>query len=136
MAESSTKILRPKDKSHLRPYIEQTRATRVFMPDVDIYETEKEIILLADMPGVTVDNLNINLKDNILTLDGEIEPLEREDETQISKEFGSGRYYRQFSLTGTIDQSRIKAELKDGVLKLSLPKMGIQTSRKIQVKKG
>ena len=134
MTEATSKTLKPKDKTQISTSVEQTRPGRVFVPDVDIYETEKEIKLLADMPGVTPKKLNINLKDNILTLDGEVETLESKDETPIFKEFETGRYYRQFSLSHVIDQSKIEAELKDGVLKLTLPKVETLTPRKIEVK--
>jgi len=134
MAEVQTKTLRPKEKTKIGTTAEQMRSGKVFMPDVDIYETEKEIILLADIPGVTADRLNISLKDNILTLDGEVEPLESKDETEIFKEFETGRYYRQFTMSQIIDQSKIEAELKDGVLKLVLPKVAAATPRKIVVK--
>ncbi len=134
MVEASTKTLKPKDKTKLSPSIEQTKSGRVFIPDVDIYETDKEIVLLADMPGVNPDKLNINLKDNILTLDGEIEKLEKDDELELFKEFETGRYYRQFSLSYVIDQSKIEAQLKDGVLRLILPKVEMATPRKIEVK--
>jgi len=131
-----TKTLKPKDKTQVSAHVEQTRPGKVFIPDVDIYETEKEIVVLADMPGVTAEKLNINLKDNILTLDGEVEPLEGKEEREIFKEFETGRYYRQFSLSQVIDQSKIEAELKDGVLKLILPKVEKATPRKIEVKAG
>jgi len=134
MTEATSKTLKPKDKTQVSTSVEQTRPGRVFVPDVDIYETEKEIKLLADMPGVTPKKLNINLKDNILTLDGEVETLENKDETPIFKEFETGRYYRQFSLSHVIDQSKIEAELKEGVLKLTLPKVEMLTPRKIEVK--
>ena len=136
MVEVSRRTLKPKDKTHVSTRIEQTKPGKIFIPDVDIYETEKEIKLIADMPGVTPDRLNINLKDNILTLDGEVETLENKDETQILKEFETGRYYRQFSLSHVIDQAKIEAELKDGVLKLTLPKIEKLTPRKIEVKAG
>jgi len=137
MAEEKVKkTLKPKDKTEVRPAVEQTRPGKVFIPDVDIYETEKEIVVLADMPGVTPEKLNITLKDNILTLEGEVDPLESKEERIIFKEFETGRYFRQFSLSHIIDQSKIEANLKDGVLKLVLPKVEAATPRKIEVKEG
>ena len=134
MAETQTKTLKPKQKIEISSPPEQIRPGKIFVPDVDIYETDKEIVLLADMPGVTANKLNINLKDNILTLDGEVEPLEGKDEIEIFREFETGRYYRQFTLSQVIDQSKIQAELKDGVLKLVLPKIKAATPRKIVVR--
>ncbi len=134
MAERA-RTLKPKDKTQVSTP-EQTKPGKVFIPDVDIYETEKEIVVLADMPGVIPKKLNVSLKDNILTLDGEVKDLEGKGERVILKEFETGRYYRQFSLSQVIDQSKIEAELKDGVLKLVLPKVEAATPRRIEVKAG
>ena len=134
MQEGVSKKLKPKDKIKLGTGIEQNKSRRVFVPDVDIYETEKEIKILADMPGVSSDKINVSLRDNILTLEGEVETLEEKNETPVFKEFETGKYYRQFTLSHVIDQSKIKAELKDGVLKITLPKVETSTPRKIEVR--
>lgn len=91
---------------------------------------------MADMPGVTAEKLNVNLHDNVLTIDGEAEKLEGKGEVEIFREFETGRYFRQFTLSHDIDQSKIEAELKDGVLKLILPKVETKVPRKIEVKAG
>ena len=108
----------------------------VFTPAVDIFETEKEITLLADMPGVKVDDLTIDLRDNTLTLSADIAPVDDSNEEDILKEYETGRYYRQFTLGELINQENIDAKLNDGVLRLSLPKVEKATRRKVTVKAG
>ena len=86
------------------------------------------------MPGVPPDNLSIDLRDNTLTLEGDIAPVGDQKEEMVYSEYSTGRYYRQFSLSEVIDQSKIEAQLQDGVLRLSLPKVEKATPRKITVK--
>jgi HSP20 family molecular chaperone IbpA len=134
MAE--TKELQPREKQELSTPAEQTKPGLVFTPAVDIFETEKEITLLADIPGVTPDNLNIDLRENVLTLTGDIAPFEGADEEDVLIEYEIGRYFRQFTLSEVIDQDRIDAQLTDGVLRLTLPKVEKATPRRIEIKTG
>lgn len=134
MANPENKALQAKEKSEVTSPAEQTRPGLVFTPAVDIYETDKDITLLADMPGVKPKALNIDLHENILTLDGDVNPPEGEDEVDVIREYSTGKYYRQFTLSQLIDQGKIDAQLKDGVLQLKLPKVEAATPRKITVK--
>ena len=134
MTDSETKALKARDKREVTTPTEQTKPGPLFTPAVDIFETDQEITLLADMPGVKAKDLNIDLRDDILTLDGEVEPPEGKSEMDVFREYQSGKYSRQFSLSQVIDQSKIDAELKDGVLRLKLPKVAAATPRKIAVK--
>ena len=134
MAESESKSLQAREKAELATPAEQLKAGPVFSPAIDIFETEKEITLLADMPGVKASNLSIDLKENVLTLSGEVEAPEGPDEVDVLREYRTGRYFREFSLSQLIDQAKIDAELKEGVLKLKLPKVEKATPRKISVK--
>jgi HSP20 family protein len=136
MTDKESKEIQVKPKQELTSPAEQTRPGLVFTPNVDIFETDQEITLLADMPGVTTDNLSIDLKDNVLTLTGEVAPFEEADEQDILIEYEIGKYHRQFNLSSVIDQSKIDAKLNDGVLRLSLPKVEKATPRKIEVKTG
>jgi HSP20 family molecular chaperone IbpA len=133
MAETETKAIQAKGKTEMATLAEQTRPGLVFTPSVDIFETDKAINLLADMPGVKAGDLSIDLNDNVLTLSGEVEAPEDPKEVDVFREFRTGKYYRQFSLSEVIDQSKIAAELKDGVLTLILPKVEKATPRKITV---
>ena len=134
MTDIETKALKARDKREVTTPTEQTKPGPLFTPAVDIFETDLEITVLADMPGVKSKDLNIDLRDNILTLDGEVEPPEGKSEVDVFREYQSGKYSRQFSLSQVIDQANIDAELKDGVLRLRLPKVEAATPRKIAVK--
>ena len=136
MTESETKSLQAKEKKEVTTPAELTKPGLVFDPAVDIFETERELTLLADLPGVKTKDLKIDLKDNVLTLSADETPLEGSGEKDGLREYRIGSYYRQFSLSDTIDQSKIEAVLNDGVLRLTLPKVEAATPRKIAVKAG
>jgi len=134
MTESETKSLQAKEKKEVTTPAELTKPGLVFNPAVDIFETERELTLLADLPGVKAKDLKVDLKDNVLTLTADETPLEGSGEKDVIREYRTGTYYRQFSLSDTIDQSKIEAVLKEGVLRLTLPKVEAVTPRKIPVK--
>jgi HSP20 family molecular chaperone IbpA len=134
MTDSKAKEIQVKPKQEVTSQAEQTKPGVVFTPSVDIFETERELTLLADLPGVTAENLTIDLRENTLTLTGEVEPFERADEEDILIEYEIGKYYRQFSLSNVIDQSKIDANLTDGVLRLTLPKVEDAKPRKIEIR--
>jgi HSP20 family protein len=136
MTDKESKEIQVKPKQEVTSQTEQTRPGLVFTPNVDIFETDIEITLLADMPGVTADNLTIDLRDNILTLTGEVAPAEEANEEDILIEYETGKYHRQFNLSSVIDQNKIDAKLNDGVLRLSLPKVEKATPRRIEVETG
>jgi HSP20 family molecular chaperone IbpA len=136
MTESETKSLQAKEKKEVTTPAELTKPGLVFNPAVDIFETERELTLLADLPGVKTKDLKIDLKDNVLTLTADETPLEGPQEKDLLREYRSGTYYRQFSLSDTIDQSKIEAVMREGVLRLTLPKVEAATPRKIAVKAG
>jgi HSP20 family molecular chaperone IbpA len=131
---TDSKEIKVREKQEVAHPAEQTRTGVYFTPNVDIFETEKEITLLADMPGVVPDHLTIDLRDNTLTLEGDVASLEGESEEPVYGEYTTGRFYRQFSLSEMIDQSKIDAQLADGVLRLTLPKVEKATPRKIAVR--
>ena len=134
MAETETKAIQAKEKAEVSSPAEQTRPGLVFTPAVDIFETEQEITLLADMPGVKAKGLNIDLRESVLTLSGNVDAPEGPQEVAVLREYDVGQYYRQFTLSEVIDQSGIEAVLNDGVLKLRLPKVEKATPRRITVK--
>ena len=134
MAE--TKELQAKDKVAAPVPAEQTKPGPVFTPNVDIFENDKEIIMLADIPGVKAEDLMIDLRDDTLTLAGEVKPVDRSDEEDILTEYTIGSYYRQFTLAEMINQSKIDASLNNGVLRLTLPKVEKAMPRQITVRSG
>jgi HSP20 family molecular chaperone IbpA len=134
MAATDSKEIKVREKQEVTHPAEQTRPGVFFTPTVDIFETDKEMTLLADMPGVKPDNLSIDLRDNTLTLEGGVAPLDGQKEAPLYEEYATGRFYRQFSLSEVIDQAKIDAQLQDGVLRLTLPKVEKATPRKIAVR--
>lgn len=134
MSDNQTKSIQAKVKKEMKSPAEKTKSGLTFTPAVDIFETEEEITVLADMPGVIAKDLIIDLRDDVLTLTGEVAPPEGENETDVLREYRTGSYFRQFSLSEVIDQAKIDAELKEGVLRLVLPKVEPAKPRRITVK--
>ena len=136
MADTQKKELKVREKQEVASPAEQITPGLVFTPAVDIFETEKDITLLADMPGVRTDDLTIDLRDNTLTLSADIAPVDNTGEEEILVEYETGRYFRQFTLGELINQENIDAKLNDGVLRLTLPKVEKATPKRITVKTG
>lgn len=128
--------LQSTEKRALSTEAEQTQEGPVFQPAVDIFEKADGITLLADMPGVKPDQLSIDLRDDVLTIRGQVTSPEGESEAGVAREFDWGSYYRQFTLAESIDQGKIEARLNDGVLRLELPKVEKAKPRQITVKAG
>jgi HSP20 family protein len=131
MAEKELQI---REKQELQTDAEHTMPGAVFTPAVDIFESEEEITLLADMPGVPSDGVTIDLQNDELKVMGEVEPQGSSNETPLVREYETGRFHRHFSLSDRIDQDKISASMKDGVLRLVLPKVEKAKPRKIEVK--
>jgi HSP20 family protein len=128
------KELQPKEKEAAPVKSETTRPGKVFLPAVDIYETSEAIVVLADMPGVSADKVTIDLKESQLTLSGEIAAPYGEQEQLLVQEYDTGNFLREFTLGQLVDQNRIEAAMKDGVLRLTLPKVEKAKPRKIEIK--
>ena len=126
-----TQELQAQEKREVQAEAEQTHTRPVFVPSVDIYESDQGLTLVADLPGVQKDGLSIDLKDNVLSLKGEV--TAEEPGNMLYREYNVGDYARQFTLADTIDQDRIAATLKDGVLTLVLPKVEKAQPRRIEV---
>ncbi len=115
---------------------ERTRARRTFVPAVDIFETKEAIVLTADMPGVDEKSVDITLDKNMLTLTGNVGAPEFDGYKPAYVEYETGDYQRSFTLSNEIDTDRIEANVKNGVLRLTLPKAESTRSKKIDVKVG
>ena len=115
---------------------ERTRTEPVFTPAVDIYETNDALILLADLPGVSKDDLNIRLEDDVLTLEGVALADAAPAGEPLLTEYRTGTFFRQFTLSEAIDRDKIDAQLNHGVLKLVLPKAEAAKPKRIEVKAG
>ena len=106
----------------------------VFVPQVDIVETETEFRMIADMPGVDADSVDIDVDKNVLTLQGRFVPQPPEGYSLVYQEYRNGNYERSFTLGSTIDRTGINATVRDGVLRLTLPKAKEAQPRRIEVK--
>ncbi len=115
---------------------ERTRDRQVFIPRADIYETKDGIIILADVPGADENSLEITVEKNVLTIYASVEPEQPEGYSLIYQEYGVGDYERSFILSNQVDRNKIEATVKDGVLRLALPKAAEAQSRKISVRAG
>lgn len=126
-------LLTTEKKAVQKPEVEETKKGIFYIPPVDIFETKEALFIVADMPGVSGENVEIDLKDNQLTITGKVKSYYQEDEIPLYTEYGIGDYVRQFSLSSDINQEKISAEMKNGVLKLVLPKAEKAKARKITV---
>ena len=111
------------------------RARRTFMPRADIYETPEAVIVFAEMPGVDDKSVDITIEKNVLTLSGRVEPDPLPEGVRLAyEEYEVGDYRRSFTLTDRLDREHIQATLKQGVLKVTLPKFAPAQPQKISVK--
>ncbi len=126
--------LQVSEKKEVAPELgELTREGTYFLPAVDILETEKELILMADLPGVDSKDVEIDLKDDTLSIVGHVAAEEQSEASYLLVEYPIGNFFRSFKITDVVDQSKIKASIADGVLKLVLPKAERAVPRKIPV---
>ncbi len=130
------KEMQPKAKEEVPSQVERVRPGRVFLPGVDIFETEEALVLVADLPGVSNDKVTVDIKENHLTITGEVGPPLGAGETMVQQEYFTGDFIREFHLGSLIDQNKIEATMKDGVLRLVLGKVEKAKPRKIEVKVG
>lgn len=106
----------------------------LFTPPVDIFEEKDNVVLVADLPGLTAEDFDLSVENRTLTLSGERKfPAEAQDRTTFRSERPFGRFTRTFSLPATVDISKIQAEFGSGVLRVTLPKAEDSRPRKIQV---
>jgi len=125
--DKNQKITKKEEKN-----IETTRELYEETPAVDIYENEDEILLHADMPGVVKDDMSVNIDNGTLSLSG-VRKLASKGLANW-EEFSNVEYIRSFSVPQTINVERVEAELKDGVLRLHLPKSEAAKPRQIEIK--
>jgi len=106
----------------------------VLVPPVDIYETENEFVIKAEMPGVKKDGVNVTLDNNELEISGKINGNLPEEKNLKYSEFNLYNYHRKFNVGDTIDRSTLSAALDDGILTLTLPKREEVKPKRIEVK--
>jgi HSP20 family protein len=123
-----------KQEAEINEGAERTRASRVYVPQVDIYSAGDNIIILADMPGVAEKDVDIMLDKDVLTINGYVsETAEPEGYDLVHGEYGIGDYQRTFTLPDEIDRDNIEATFSHGVLRMTLPKAPEAQARKISV---
>jgi HSP20 family protein len=114
---------------------EPMRSGRMFTPRVDIYETEKELLLFAELPGVRPEDVELHYEQGELTLHGKVRPPANAP-AYLLQEYQAGDFYRAFRINETIDAGKIQAECKNGILTLHLPKAEVARPRKIPITGG
>ena len=105
----------------------------VFTPPIDIYETDEGLVLRADLPGVSLDTLELQVQDNKLTLFGRMEQVVPENARLLHQEYETGDFLRSFILSDEVDHQHITAKLNNGVLEVVLPKADKPQPRRIPV---
>lgn len=114
---------------------EETLGVSTWAPSCDIYETDNEIVLKAELPGVKKEDVKVDIENNVLTLRGERkfeEETKKENFVRIERSYGN--FLRSFSLPTAVDTSKINAEFKDGILQVILPKREESKPKTIEVK--
>jgi len=126
--------LQSQKKRELEKKEETTIPARIFVPTTDIYETDDSLTVVMEMPGVDKKDVELRLEDDVLKVDGRLDFAKYQGLQPVYTEYNIGHYSRSFSLSSKIDQSKISAEMNDGVLSLVLPKVEETKPRTIQVK--
>jgi HSP20 family protein len=115
---------------------ERIQARKVYVPLVDIVETDQALLLIADMPGVDQSGVDVNIEKNILTMRGTVGNEVPKGYKLSYEEYGIGDYERSFTLPNEIDRDGIQATIKDGVLRVTLPKAKQAVAKKVPVVAG
>ena len=130
----SPQELQVQEKRELEKKPEATVPARTFVPTADIFETEAALTVVLEMPGVDKSNADISVEGGVLTVHGRLDFSKYEGLQPVYTEYNIGNYQRSFSLSNKVDQSKISAEIKDGVLTLVLPKGEEAKPRRISVR--
>jgi len=130
-----TKVIQKKEAVET-DLVERTRPGKVYNPDVDIMEGKDKIGVIADMPGVNETSVEVTLDDNVLTIYGKVDWKMPEQMKLLHAEYGIGDFQRIFTISGEINREKIQARVRNGVLRLVMPKNAVPKMRKIAVKAG
>ena len=130
---ASTQELQVQKKRELENKEESTIPVRVFVPVADIYEADHDLMVVLEMPGVEKTNVEISVEDGVLNVEGRLDLAKYQGLQPIYTEYNIGHYARSFRLSSKIDQNKIAAEMKDGVLSLKLPKVEEAKPRSIKI---
>jgi HSP20 family protein len=130
---ASQQELQVQQKREVEKKQESTVPSRSFLPVTDIFETDQALTVVLEMPGVVKENVDVNVENDILTIEGRIDYSKYEGLSPVYTEYNVGHYVRSFQISNKIEQGEISAELKDGVMTLVLPKAEKAKPRKIKV---
>lgn len=130
---ASKQELQVQQKRQVEDRDEATIPARVFLPNTDIYETEDALTVVMEMPGVEKSNVEVGVEDGVLKVYGRIDFSKYEGLQPVYTEYNIGHYARSFRLSSKIDQTKIGAQMNDGVLSLVLPKVEEAKPRVISV---
>jgi HSP20 family protein len=123
-------------ESNFRGHSDESALT-TWAPSVDIYETENELVLKADLPEVTEKDIDIHVENNMLTVRGERKFEQKvKEENYLRVERAYGAFSRSFSLPNTVDTEAIKAEYKNGVLTVIMPKRAESKPKQVKINAG
>lgn len=125
--------LQVQKKQELEQKEESTIPVRTFLPTADIYETPESLKVVLEMPGVEKANVDVHVEDGVLNVEGRLDLAKYQGLQPLYTEYNIGHYSRSFRLSNKIDQDKIGAELREGVLSLTLPKVEEAKPRTIQV---
>jgi HSP20 family protein len=112
---------------------ETTVPARVFVPTADIYESGDALTVILEMPGVERDNVDVRVGEGMLNIEGRLDLAKYQGVVPLYTEYNIGHYARSFGLSSKIDQTKISADLKDGVLVVTLPKAEQAKPRTVKV---
>lgn len=126
--------LQVQEKREVEKAQEQTRPMRAFLPTADIFETEDALTVVLEMPGVDRNNIDVNVENGVLMIEGRIDFSKYEDLQPVYSEYNIGPFRRSFRISSRIDQDKIRAEMRDGVITLTLPKAEEAKPRRIEVR--
>jgi HSP20 family protein len=129
----SPQELQVQQKREVEKHRESTMPARTFLPPTDIFENTDALTIVMEMPGVDKKDLDVNVEDGVLSVEGRLDFSKYASMQPVYTEYNVGHYRRSFTLSSKIDQERISAEIKDGVLTLVLPKAEEAKPRKILV---
>lgn len=130
---SDAQELQVQQKREVDKKTEGTAPGRTFQPVTDIFETPEALTVVLEMPGVDRNSLEANVEDDVVTIEGRIDFSKYEGMQPVYTEYNVGHYARSFEISNKIDQSKISAQMKDGVVTIVLPKAEQAKPRKIQV---
>jgi len=130
---SGSQELIVRDKQELAQQEEKTIPGRYFLPAADIFETEEALTVVLEMPGVATNNVDVQIENNVLRVEGKIDHSAYTGIDPVYTEYNVGHYARVFALSDKIDQEAITARVEDGVLTLTLPKSKDALPRRITV---